>query len=60
MAQTLEHYEFDLCQGDKVLIGDLVLTVHEIASGETCLLVETTSVDADCELSSPLAQVVCD
>ena len=59
MAHALDHYEFDLCQGDRLLIGDLVLTVHDIASGETCVLVEATS-DADCEISSPLSHVVCD
>ncbi len=59
MARTLEHYEFDLCQGDKLLIGDLILTIHDLSGDESCFLVESTC-DSDCEVESPLAQVVCD
>ncbi len=59
MARALEHYEFDLCQGDKLLIGDLILTVHDLSDDESFFLVEST-VDSDCEVDSPLAEVVCD
>ena len=57
MAHSLEHYEFDLCQGDKLVIGDLILTVNDMSTGETTVLVEAVG---DSEVNSPLAQVVCD
>lgn len=59
VAHALEHYKFDLSQGDKLLIGDLILTVHDLSGDESCFLVESTG-DSDCEVNSPLAQVVCD
>ncbi len=57
MAHSIEHFEFDLSQGDKLVIGDLILTLNDISSGETSLLVEAA---CDEEINSPLAQVVCD
>jgi hypothetical protein len=59
VARALEHYEFDLSQGDRLLIGDLILTIHDLSSNESCFLVEA-SCDSDCEVHSSLTQVVCD
>jgi len=59
VAHAPEHYEFDLSHGDRLVIGDLILTLNDIATGETTLLVEAAR-DNECEVNSPLAQVVCD
>ncbi|MHC4876021.1 MAG: hypothetical protein ACYTGL_05945 [Planctomycetota bacterium] len=59
MAQSFEHHEFDLAPGDKVLIGDLIVTVHDIDSEDAKLLVERVSeeVELSCDSDGPLARI---
>lgn len=59
MVQSRERYEFDLGPGDQLVIGDLVLTVQDIAAGEACVLMESTG-DGEGGVTIPLAEVVCE